>query len=236
MTRSARWKLLLGAAVTACVAIAAATANATTFNMTSETFDTSNVVNLTYAGPPAKTESVYATPVTLTGQINGVGAFIQQLVWCLDVADNAFAPYNYNMAQYNVGDVRPGMRTLDGSQTRQIASLMVNATNIGGTLLMAATQLAIWKVEYGADITFNGLGGTLLSTFQNLLIATAFAGSADCPNCVITVLSDAPIVPNQTFGFASVSEVPIPAAVWLFGSGLVGLGALARRRRQAAVA
>ncbi len=40
---------------------------------------------------------------------------------------------------------------------------------------------------------------------------------------------------NSASGFGlQVSAVPLPAAVWLFGSGILGLGALARRRRAAA--
>jgi hypothetical protein len=35
-------------------------------------------------------------------------------------------------------------------------------------------------------------------------------------------------------GAVSVSEVPLPAAFWLFGSGLVGVAGIARRRRAAA--
>lgn len=34
-------------------------------------------------------------------------------------------------------------------------------------------------------------------------------------------------------GVAQTSEVPVPAAVWLFGSGLVGLAGIARRRKAA---
>lgn len=204
-------------------------AQATTFNVTSETYNTANVVNLTYAGPPSKTESVYATPVTLHGQYDGMGSFFDIVAWCLDVVDTAYVPYTYNIAQYSANDVRPGMRSLDGGQLRQIASLMENGLT-GSTLVKAATQLAIWKVEYGSDITFNGLTGTLLSTFQALLISTALNGTLDCPGCILTVLSDDPQVANQTFGF--VSQAPIPGAVWLFAGGLAGLGAMARRRRQ----
>ncbi len=36
---------------------------------------------------------------------------------------------------------------------------------------------------------------------------------------------------NYTISMTTVSEVPVPAAAWLFGSALAGLGALARRRR-----
>lgn len=36
-----------------------------------------------------------------------------------------------------------------------------------------------------------------------------------------------------TFGTARVSIVPVPAAVWLFGSGLLGLVAVARKNRKA---
>ena len=34
-------------------------------------------------------------------------------------------------------------------------------------------------------------------------------------------------------GFEAPAEVPVPAAVWLFGSGLAGLAAVARRRKSA---
>jgi hypothetical protein len=38
---------------------------------------------------------------------------------------------------------------------------------------------------------------------------------------------------SYTFTFTEVSEVPVPAAAWLMGSGLVGLVGVARRRKQA---
>jgi len=40
-----------------------------------------------------------------------------------------------------------------------------------------------------------------------------------------------PYVPGEVTVEASVSPVPVPAAVWLFGSGLLGLVGVARRRR-----
>lgn len=38
---------------------------------------------------------------------------------------------------------------------------------------------------------------------------------------------------NANFNFTAPAEVPVPAAVWLFGSGLVGLAGIARRRKTA---
>jgi len=38
---------------------------------------------------------------------------------------------------------------------------------------------------------------------------------------------------NTTSGTSSLSAVPIPAAVWLFGSGLLGLVGMARRKQSA---
>jgi hypothetical protein len=36
-----------------------------------------------------------------------------------------------------------------------------------------------------------------------------------------------------TWNSAAVSAVPVPAAVWLFGSGLLGLAGVARRKQSA---
>jgi hypothetical protein len=40
-------------------------------------------------------------------------------------------------------------------------------------------------------------------------------------------------LPDEVISFGTVSPVPIPAAVWLFGSGLLGLVGMARRKKAA---
>lgn len=160
------------------------------------------------------------------------------LVWCLDLQNLLFIPYTFQVTTYTPGLNLPGLPAggLDASQLRQIASLMNGGLSIGGLGAAdddAATQLAIWRVEYGPSFSTNA-SGTLLDR-MNLELADSVAGGIlDCPTCTLTVLSDAVSAPNQAVGF--VSNTPIPAAAWLFGTAMVGLVSIARRRRDRAVA
>ena len=73
--------------------------------------------------------------------------------------------------------------------------------------------------------TFNTAGTTLGSLFP--LTTDSIAGS---PQTTVPLPGF-----NFTYNFTSLTALnvppPVPAAVWLFGSGLVGLGGIARRRR-----
>lgn len=156
------------------------------------------------------------------------------LVWCLDLVDMLYTPYDFQVSTYHVGDVRPGLAPLDGSQVRQIASLMVKGALLdnAGVDLNAAIQLAIWRTEYGNAFTSNASGNLL--TDMNLLLAdTQSGGSLDCASCALTVLSDAVQAPNQALGFA----VPVPGPIVGAGlpgllAGCLGLLGLAKRRRR----
>jgi hypothetical protein len=78
----------------------------------------------------------------------------------LDLIDSLSAG-TFNRNVYHAGDVVPGLQTLNASQLRQIASLMLNGLSLGGADADAATQLAIWKIEYGGSLTFNSLPSAL---------------------------------------------------------------------------
>ena len=161
------------------------------------------------------------------------------LVWCLDLQDLLFTPYDFQEHTLTAGLSLPGLPAggLNATQDRQIASLMLRGLTLGGADAAdddAATQLAIWSVEYGTNFA-SGAGGALLTRTNLELADSMVGGSLDCPTCTITVLSDAVNAPNQALGFAS----PVPAPI--VGAGLpglisagFGLWALQRRRRSVA--
>jgi hypothetical protein len=75
------------------------------------------------------------------------------------------------------------------------------------------------------DMTLSVLGGSLINLANvdpndTILFFARITGANDGPDSFF-------IVPQ-------LQAVPLPAAVWLFGSGLVGLGLLSRRRKQKA--
>ena len=82
----------------------------------------------------------------------------------------------------------------------------------------AATQLAIWTVEYGAGNFASNASGALLTQLNLELADSVVGGILDCPTCSVTILSDAVNAPNQALGFAS---VPVPGPV--AGAGIPGL-------------
>ena len=187
----------------------------------------------------ALTETVRAGEIDLHQNIPAADL----LVWCLDLNDILHVPYTFQEHTLGAGQNLPGLPTggLDGSQIRQIASLMLRGLTLGGTDALqddAATQLAIWSVLYGSDVSFAGLSGALQNRLSLELADSQAGGILDCPTCTLTALTDAINAPNQALGFASV-PVPGPMA----GAGLpgllaacLGLWGLNRRRRNATTA
>ena len=97
-------------------------------------------------------------------------------------------------------------------------------------------QVAGWAYDLGGPVDFSsaviditaigptGVTGVgLVMEDANGGWASAYweAGTAEFPNDTPTLLS---------FNVADISAVPVPAAVWLFGSGLIGLVGLARHK------
>ena len=77
------------------------------------------------------------------------------------------------------------------------------------------------------SLVVGGANSTDLATL--LAAAQATGGDYTTPSAALTAYNTARLA--RTFNIAfSVNPVPLPAAAWLFGSGLTGVIALARRR------
>jgi hypothetical protein len=116
----------------------------------------------------------------------------------------------------------PGTYTFDTIEGAAITGLVVGAGQVGGHVLFnwGATAdidvVNVWDVASGVYTSTDGV-----------------AGNPANPDGILGYgMVDGPF-PGFSANF-DFTAVPVPAAVWLFGSGLVGLVGVARRRRKAA--
>jgi hypothetical protein len=105
------------------------------------------------------------------------------------------------------------------------------ATSEATGTLMTADLTGDWA-QNGSLIGFNT---TNISCAPGI---TAWTGSCTTAEVVYFLLNGTPDFTQRTQGWASVTgiaytSIPVPAAVWLFGSGLVGLVGISRRRKAA---
>lgn len=91
----------------------------------------------------------------------------------------------------------------------------------GAPIVQSAMPTYIWSaVDY--TYTFDGSGETYAG---NPSVAFSMLSNQE-----IAVLEETKLTAYAGFSINAPTAVPVPAAVWLFGSGLLGLAGLARRR------
>lgn len=89
-----------------------------------------------------------------------------------------------------------------------------------------------------AGNTVCGTAGNTTPEYEGLVLSLVFSGDLSSFTGTLRTIekSGSGLTANTTtFDYAvnGVAAVPVPAAAWLFGSGLIGLSAVARRRRAA---
>lgn len=218
---------------TVAVLALAMPAMADTFTYDGFTIDPANA-QINIQTPVAK--SVLAGQITLDGA--GANAGQRLMVWCLDLIDQLqTGPYTYQITNIGLNASQQFANTpvLSPTQLQQIGDLMIFG-DTGNDLDRAATQLAIWRVEFGNSFTTLGLSGTLDADAVAQLASVQPGGTNFNTAISLEILHDAVTAPNQTLGTA----VPVPAPI--VGAGLPGLFGLFgiwyanRRRRSVRVA
>ena len=82
---------------------------------------------------------------------------------------------------------------------------------------------------YSHGTSFNSLG---LDDYAGQLIFSDIVGDFEIKSIAMLVLTENGIFTDSVNqNFIITSAVPVPAAVWLFGSGLIGLIGIARRTK-----
>ena len=161
--------------------------------------------------------------------------------FCLDVAQYVATPVLYKVQDLTDAPV-PGTK-ISSAKSLDIAKLVGGVlggsfNNVGTVLNSAlkasAFQLAIWEIVNETSGTYDTSLGWVWGSADDDVRAQAqtylgmITGATAASN-LYALVSDG----NQDF---LVQAVPIPAAAWLLGSGLLGLFGLARRKTAVATA
>lgn len=163
-----------------------------------------------------------ATPDVLAG-IEAVNALLVQGAADRGVAVVDIFGWNEDPGRVNPdGSVNIGNLTVDMSAAASAADLSADGTGPCNDLGMCATES---HALYGS--AEDGLHPNTL--IQGLIANQIIAALNDNYGYGIAELSD-----QEILSVAGVSAVPVPAAAWLFASGLVGLAGIKRRRSQQA--
>jgi hypothetical protein len=108
------------------------------------------------------------------------------------------------------------------------------------TFTLSAPSDVLIKLQSGSEVTINGFltgGGVDQSGDEGLIVEFLVTGlAADTPYELLVTKDPNQGQPNGQPYTGSISAVPLPAAAWLFGSAIMGLTLVARRRRNESVA
>lgn len=119
----------------------------------------------------------------------------------------------------------PGTYTIDTVEGGVFTGVVVGAGQVGGHILFD------WNTATNIDVINVWDVCTVCGSYTS---TDGPAGNPANPDGVTGYGMLDGAFPSFNANFDFVAPVPVPAAVWLFGSGLVGLVGVARRRRKAA--
>lgn len=159
--------------------------------------------NSTYGAIPISSQSL-----TGIADLDSSGVLTITLSGLIDASGVGYGTANISTVNQFTGSIAAGVFTPASAQSKT-----TSCTNNGsGTICGLVTlNTLVPLTSFGGTISLSG-GGTLTGTISS-------TGS----NGVVSKLTSTDVL-------TPVSSVPVPATAWLFGSGLLGLAGVTRRR------
>ena len=186
------------------LALALGTTVATADTMTSGVFDMYNIAG-----------GLMNSDATITGSIDtGAGT------WAVASAATFFGAL---WSAHNGTTFGPGTYNIDTLGGGSYTNIVVGAGQVGGHILFD------WNGTTDIDVVnvWDVAGDTYTST-------DVVADQAGTDGILgLKMIDGAFVGSSANFDFVAPAAVPVPAAVWLFGSGLLGLVGVARRKKTA---
>lgn len=172
---------------------------------------------------------------------DGASKFV---AWCLDLATTLTLPSRYTITDTPFKNTTGTFSASVQSNLQKLFNTSYSTLDLNNDAQSAGFQLALWEIvdEDRSRLTLSG--GTLRYLSGN-------SGARDAANKFLAQL-DGPVTQQYQLSFfessvdkkgsqisqnlVSVAPIPLPAAVWLLGGGIVLLAGVARRRRKAEAA
>jgi hypothetical protein len=134
-----------------------------------------------------------------------------------------------------LGSSQPGIPDIDQTWTSTVAGVSGNHRTTSSVDVLSASTLdfsgwVMTLVGGGTDFAFGATQGIADYTFNGTNFTINYHWDAVSDNGGVG-LGDANVTVYDLTLAGTVSSVPVPAAIWLFGSGLLGLIGIARRRK-----
>ena len=165
------------------------------------------------------------------GQYNGAGTSAQNSN--TNTAGSALAVFTSRAltAAY------PAVSTATGVALQSFLNGLQNDYTVGGLTSLTGTETATATESPGGKNKYNFVAGDDLAPSDgSSLKLFGFTGNNSAGTLQSYILGTASLGADGTLTIAGngAAPVPLPAAVWLFGSGLMGLVGVSRRRKEAA--